>query len=350
MAAAKLVLKKRPKLFWSSCASHAINLMFEGISKLPQFDGIISKAKNLTIFLHTHRRTLNMMRRITLRRDIVKLGVTKFATTFLTLQSLFEKKGKLMFMFSSDDWSMCKLSSSYKGMEASATVLSIKFWEGVNRCLKVFGPLVKVLLLGLALACIEKFFMDDPETMKLVQNVKLLNYRHREDWFDKVGAVVDRWSNWGLKTLNLQNMSMRILSLTASASGCERNWSTFQGIHTKKRKRLEASRMNDWVFIQFNAKLSIKNERAKENGDVLLTRDDTNAQGWMVENGDINEEDSLVPGDSSVLWFTPASPLMGELNEDLDESSDGEPVEEVGFADSDEDRVMLFEGSDDDGP
>ncbi|GKV45366.1 hypothetical protein SLEP1_g52458 [Rubroshorea leprosula] len=119
-----------------------------GIRKFPQFDGIISKAKNLTIFIHAHRRTLNMMHRITLRRDIVKLGVTKFATTFLTLQSLFEKKGKLMFMFSSDDWSMCKLSSSYKGKEASATVLSIKFWEGVNRCLKVFGPLVLRLGLG----------------------------------------------------------------------------------------------------------------------------------------------------------------------------------------------------------
>lgn len=32
MGAAKLLKEKRPKIFWTSCATHTINLMLEGIS------------------------------------------------------------------------------------------------------------------------------------------------------------------------------------------------------------------------------------------------------------------------------------------------------------------------------
>lgn len=34
MAATKLMREKRPGIFWSSCATHTINLMFESIGKL----------------------------------------------------------------------------------------------------------------------------------------------------------------------------------------------------------------------------------------------------------------------------------------------------------------------------
>ncbi|CAN1764159.1 hypothetical protein LINPERHAP1_LOCUS9156 [Linum perenne] len=36
----------------------------------------------------------------------------------------------------------------------------------------------------------------------------------------------------------LQKIAIRLLSKTASSSGCERNWSVFERIHTKRRNRL----------------------------------------------------------------------------------------------------------------
>ncbi|CAI9270467.1 unnamed protein product [Lactuca saligna] len=42
---------------------------------------------------------------------------------------------------------------------------------------------------------------------------------------------------------------MRILSLTSSLSGCEKNWSTFEAVHMKKRNRLERNRLNNLVYI-----------------------------------------------------------------------------------------------------
>ncbi|CAN1821578.1 hypothetical protein LINPERHAP1_LOCUS29571 [Linum perenne] len=36
----------------------------------------------------------------------------------------------------------------------------------------------------------------------------------------------------------LHNIAIRLLSQTSSSSGCERNWSVFERIHTKRRNRL----------------------------------------------------------------------------------------------------------------
>ncbi|CAI9274375.1 unnamed protein product [Lactuca saligna] len=45
------------------------------------------------------------------------------------------------------------------------------------------------------------------------------------------------WGLFGGSTPHLKRIAMRILSLTSSSSGCERNWSTFEAVHTKKQKR-----------------------------------------------------------------------------------------------------------------
>jgi hypothetical protein len=145
MGAKALLHDKRPNIFWSSCATHTINLMLQGIGSLPRFKKIIDQAKAFTIFVYGHHRTLACMRSFTLKRDIIRPGVTRFATAFLTLQSLMEKKDDLRKMVVDSKWYDLPDTKSKKGKEATATVLSIAFWKGVALCLKVFEPLVKLL-------------------------------------------------------------------------------------------------------------------------------------------------------------------------------------------------------------
>ncbi|KZV55498.1 hypothetical protein F511_38876 [Dorcoceras hygrometricum] len=85
MDAAKLMKKKRPVIFWSSCATHTINLMLESIGKLQKFKKVIDQAKSFTIFIYAHHKTLSLTRSFTKKRDIIRPGVTRFASTFLTL-------------------------------------------------------------------------------------------------------------------------------------------------------------------------------------------------------------------------------------------------------------------------
>ena len=147
MAAGDLLKLKRPNIFWTSCATHTLNLMLQGIGNQPRFKGVIEKAKAFTIYIYAHHKTLSMMRRFTKKKDIVRLGVTRFATSFLTLQSLMEKKSELRAMVASEEWNTSKHSKNAKGKAAFNTALSATFWNGVTLALKVFAPLVKVLRL-----------------------------------------------------------------------------------------------------------------------------------------------------------------------------------------------------------
>ncbi|CAN7051196.1 uncharacterized protein LOC103829688 isoform X2 [Brassica rapa] len=147
VAAARLLKEKWPRIFWTGCAAHTVDLMLEGISKLPGFAKVIEQAKAVTIYIYAHHKTLNMMRAYT-KRDIVRPGATRFATCFLTLNSLYEKKAQLRNMFNSDEWHDCKHSKSAKGKLASDTVMSCSFWNNVTAVLKVFSPMVKVLRLA----------------------------------------------------------------------------------------------------------------------------------------------------------------------------------------------------------
>ncbi|XP_049934773.1 uncharacterized protein LOC126410235 [Nymphaea colorata] len=63
------------------------------------------------------------------------------------------------------------------------------------------------------------------------------------------------WNRYGFDCPKLARFAIKVLSQTCSASGCERNWSVFQRIHSKKRNKLEHKRLNDLVFVRYNMRL-----------------------------------------------------------------------------------------------
>nr|GEU50409.1 hypothetical protein [Tanacetum cinerariifolium] len=288
MGAAALLKVTRPKIFWTSCT---INLMLEGIGALQRFKKILDQAKKLTIFIYSHHKTLAMTRDFTKKRDIVRPGVKRFASSFLTSQSLSEKKEQLRHMFSSTEWEECRFFGTIKGKAAYATQRkkSKGFWV-VTKSLRAYHKNHR------------EEDERDLEMQMQVTNVEMPKYKKQRDRFGKQLAIstcevnnerydpANWWGSFGGATPNLKKIAMRILSLTSSSSGCERNWSTFEGIHTKKRNRLEASKLNNLGYVQFNSNLT---ERAKgrkaRDVEVLLSNDSNMAQEWMVEcDGDGN--------------------------------------------------------------
>jgi len=92
------------------------------------------------------------------------------------------------------------------------------------------------------------------------------------------------WQQFGSQCPELQKFAIRILSQTCSASGCERNWSVFERIHTKKRNRLEQKRLNDMVFVQYNLRLR-RNQllnKTPESSNIVLDDVDPSSD-WVVE-------------------------------------------------------------------
>lgn len=271
-------------------------------------------------------------------------GVTRFATTFLTLQSLLEKKQKLRFMFVSDEWESCKDSNYVKGQSAYYTFVSPAFWNGLSRVVKVLEPLVKVLRmvegekkpsmgfvygelveakrcikaatnnlekyyqpifeiidekikgrldspLHLAAYVLNPFYFYNEPTVQLDEKLmmgfyncvetiyhgeienqdEVVNqfkiYEEKLEYFGKPYALRGReetptnlnqvflfslnqitskfvklslmfqfdyvgnwWSLYGFNVPHLLKLAMKVLSLTSSSSGCQRNWRTFKEV------------------------------------------------------------------------------------------------------------------------
>ncbi|XP_024156145.1 uncharacterized protein LOC112164141 [Rosa chinensis] len=212
--------------------------------------------------------------------------------------------------------------------------------------------------------CAETFFPDDIQTQSLVTNVELHKYLKKVDGFGrglaKAGCTQNDdnynpvlwWNIYGNLVPKLQSMAKRILSLTRSSSGCERNWSAFEGIHTKKRNRLDTTRLNNLVYVQFNAKIINKKRRIKEkNVDVLRVCEATMAQGWIVDGGDEDVDSDLtseVVGEGSGLGVDSSleprrSSRIQEIRELHEEDfvSDEEEEYEMTFEfESDEEGVL----------
>ncbi|XP_026398600.1 uncharacterized protein LOC113294418 [Papaver somniferum] len=76
----------------------------------------------------------------------------------------------------------------------------------------------------------------------------------------------DWWITYGgMDVPELQKFAIKVLSQTCSASSCERNWSTFGNMHTKRRNRFLQQKLNDCVYIQYNKKLQRKYEEIQRH-------------------------------------------------------------------------------------
>jgi hypothetical protein len=63
------------------------------------------------------------------------------------------------------------------------------------------------------------------------------------------------WLAFGAGAPELQSLAVKVLSQCTVASACERSWSTFDFIHSKRRNRLSAERSSDLVYVFSNLRL-----------------------------------------------------------------------------------------------
>ncbi|XP_039117838.1 uncharacterized protein LOC120253587 [Dioscorea cayenensis subsp. rotundata] len=89
--ACNLLMEKRKQLYWTPCAAHCLDLMLEKLGELPQHKHALMKAKKVMNFIYNHGWVLALMRKFT-QRELIRPTATRFATAYLTLQSLLQSK------------------------------------------------------------------------------------------------------------------------------------------------------------------------------------------------------------------------------------------------------------------
>ncbi|GLT35356.1 hypothetical protein SLA2020_098180 [Shorea laevis] len=95
------------------------------------------------------------------------------------------------------------------------------------------------------------------------------------------------WKYFGYSAPTLKNLAIKLLSQTSSSSGCERNWSVFERIHTKKRNRLEHQRLNDLVYVHYNLRLKNRiDDKKRTCFDPVDYESIDNVDCWILEEDD----------------------------------------------------------------
>ncbi|RVW44125.1 hypothetical protein CK203_108461 [Vitis vinifera] len=144
-----LLMEKRKLLFWSPCAAHCIYLMLEDIRSMKQIKETLYQAKMITRFIYNNLKVVNLMKVFTKDRDLLRPGITHFATEFISFESLIRYEADLKRMCTTNEWHEFNKDRSRKGLrdKVSNLILTDRFWKKAGEVQTIMEPLVKVLKL-----------------------------------------------------------------------------------------------------------------------------------------------------------------------------------------------------------
>ncbi|KAK9048033.1 hypothetical protein SSX86_033004 [Deinandra increscens subsp. villosa] len=438
-AAGKILEEQHPKLFWTPCAAHCVNLMIQDIcDKIPKVKTTLVDARSVVVYIYNHGRILNMMRKLTKGKELHRSCVTRFATQFYTIQTLHENRHHIQVLFVSEEWRKSDFVKKQVGKKVERIVGKSDFWDNILLTCQVLAPLVDVvrlvdteekpcmgyiyeavkrakeqikknvpndrmatqalsymqsrwsdqlhhplhatgyylnpailhgvdrkeilkngeILTGLYVA-IDRLVPDEDENDKV--RVELNSYIDSVGQFGSPAAIRARtkvaphiwWRTYGIDTSLLQTFAMTVLSQTCSASPCERNWSAFDNLHSKKRNCLLQQKLNDLVFIQYNTRLKrrFKSLKVNKSLDPILLRDVEENDDWVLPTEEELQE--FVDGRGGLLWSVAREAMGGneevgpstrskreryrDDDDIVEEENVGEQLDDLVNVDSDED-------------
>eukprot|EP00253_Pinus_taeda_P008141 PITA_08141 len=283
VAAGKMLEEKHPTIWWSPCAAHCLDLMLEDIGKIEWVKKCVEDAKSITRYIYNHSWVLNFMRKHTGGKELVRSAITRFATNFLLLQSLIQQKTNLRKMFSCDKWNSSQWSKKAEGKQMVDQVFDKKNWSKIEEIVLFSELLVRVLWMVDSDKFAMGFVYEAMDQAK--EQIKGAHGDKRQNYIPLWRIIYERWNkqlhrplhpiggnNLVVNAINCKTIATRILSQTCSASGCERNWSVFERIHTQKRNCLEQKRLNDMAFVQYNLRLKHNQllNKTPETSNIVL--------------------------------------------------------------------------------
>ena len=189
-AAGKMLMDKRKHLFWSPCAAHCIDLMLEDIGHMKAIKETIDDAKTITSFIYNSLKVVNLMKQHTRDRDLLRPGITRFATEFIAIESLIRYESDLKRMCTTDEWREFNKDKKRRKTRdiVSNLILTDQFWKKAREVQSVMEPLVRVLKI---------VDQDKKPTLSIIyeamDRAKLAIQNSVKNW-KKYWAVIDkRW-------------------------------------------------------------------------------------------------------------------------------------------------------------
>ena len=146
-AAGHMLMEKREYLFWSPCAAHCIDLMLEDIGSVKSVKETLDDIKMITSFIYNSLKVVNLMKLYTKDRDLLRPGITRFATEFISIESLIRYEQDLKRMCTTTEWREFNKERSRRSVrdKVSNLILTDRFWKKAREVQTIVDTLVRVL-------------------------------------------------------------------------------------------------------------------------------------------------------------------------------------------------------------
>ena len=95
VSAGKLLCEKYKTINWSSYAAHCLNLVLQDMGDMPYVERLKKRASKVTVFIYNYVALIAWLRKRPGWTYIVRVGETRFATTFLSFGSIHVHKHDL---------------------------------------------------------------------------------------------------------------------------------------------------------------------------------------------------------------------------------------------------------------
>ncbi|WCJ36778.1 hAT transposon superfamily [Euphorbia peplus] len=128
------ILQNYGTIFVSPCASQCLNLILEEFSKVDWVNRCILQAQTVSKFIYNNASLLDLLKKFTGSNDLIKTGITKSVSSFLSLQSMLKQRSRLKLMFNNTEYSTC-INIIEDG----------DFWRAMEESVAISEPFLRVL-------------------------------------------------------------------------------------------------------------------------------------------------------------------------------------------------------------
>lgn len=192
--AGQLLMARYNSLFWSPCAAYCIGKMLEDIGRQDWVITVLEEAKIIMQYIYSHAWILNIMRKFTGGKELIRPKITRFVTNFLSLRSLVIQEDNLKHMFSHSDWLSSICSRRPDAQAVKSLLYSDRFWKYAHEVVSVSEPLVKFLRMVDGDMPAMGYIYEGIERTKVV--IKAY-YKDIEEKYKPIWDIIDR--RWNMQ-------------------------------------------------------------------------------------------------------------------------------------------------------
>ena len=145
VATGRIFCAKYRNISWSPCVIHYLDLILKDIGKIDHLDKLAKHASKITMFIYNHVALQAWLRTRKNWTEIVHLGPTRFATTFIALGSLREHKHGLQALVTRKFYVESRYAKDKKAITVLKIILDNQFWNDCQVIVHIVSPLIRLL-------------------------------------------------------------------------------------------------------------------------------------------------------------------------------------------------------------